>query len=306
VGAAISGCEVLQAGADTDVFVAVLRWTDGYFEARSVDLSSGEMRTLIAKEDLGIQLEDVRGDIALLLEIDNTGAGTAHARLLRVPWRDPTKADTLDEIDLVGLGGGDTWNPWPAARTNGKDIAWLHAGGALGKHQLVLLDFAGRRHIVGETDRPIWFDLDYGGGVPVALFNADGSSQRFFYYLAGTVHEMGMRDAANAGYVMSFGSYVGWTLGTGTVRPIDGIDLSTDTGKGIGTQRPEPGCTFVGRTYKDLVSVCPSGTRLKDVFANTIRDGPPSRVVLSFPRALLWRTTADLAANPQVWRVTLV
>jgi hypothetical protein len=159
---------------------------------------------------------------------------------------------------------------------------------------------------VAETDKPIWFDLDYGGGVPVAVFNADGSSQRFFYYLAGNVHEMGMRDAANAGYVMAFGSIIGWTLGTGTVRPIEGVALSTDTGKGIRADRPEAGCTFVGRTYKDLVSVCPSGTRLKDVFANTVRDGPPSRIVLSFARALLWRTATDLAANPQVWRIAPV
>jgi len=32
---------------------------------------------------------------------------------------------------------------------------------------------------------------------------------------------------------------------------------------------------------------------------------PPSRVVVANPRALLWRTAADLAANPMIWRITL-
>ncbi|TME61315.1 MAG: hypothetical protein E6I51_09170 [Chloroflexi bacterium] len=153
----------------------------------------------------------------------------------------------------------------------------------------------------------MWFDLDDGGRIPVAVFSADGATQRFFVYLAGAVREIGTRDAAASGYVMSFGDVIGWTRGTGTVRPMDGIDLWTDTGRALRTERPESGCVIVGHTQKDVVTVCPSGTHLKDVLTNApIRNGPPSRVVLAFPRALLWRTAADLAANPMVWRITLL
>ena len=306
-GGGITGCELLDAAADHDSFVGVLRWSDGNFEARSIDLATGEMRTLIPKEDLGIKLEDVRGDLAIFLETDDLGGGNVHARLRRIPWRDPAKADTLDEIDLVGLGGGDTWNPWPAARTNGKDVVWLHAGGLFAKHQVLLLDASGQKRTVVETDRAVWFDLDDGGRIPVAVFSADGATQRFFVYLAGAVREIGTRDAAASGYVMSFGDVIGWTRGTGTVRPMDGIDLWTDTGRALRTERPESGCVIVGHTQKDVVTVCPSGTHLKDVLTNgPIRNGPPSRVVLAFPRTLLWRTAADLAANPMVWRITLL
>ena len=302
----ITGCELLDAAADRGVFVGVLRWSDGTFEARSIDLATGEMRTLIPKEDLGIALEEVREEVAILRETDDLGGGNVHVRLRRIPWRDPSKAETLDEIDLIGLGGGDSWNPWPSARTNGQDVVWLHAGGPFAKHQVILLDARGTRQVVTESDKPIWFDLDDGGRVPVAVISSDGATQRFFVSLAGTVHEIATRDASASGYVMSFGDVVGWARGTGTVRPIDGVELFTDTGRGLRVDRPEPGCVFVGRTAKDVVTVCPSGVRLEDVRANTVRDGPPSRVVVAFPRALLWRTAADLAANPMIWRITLL
>ena len=302
----ISGCELLDAAADRTVFVGVLRWSDGTFEARSIDLGTGEMRTLIPKEDLGIALEDVRGDVAILRETDDLGGGNVHVRLRRVPWRDPSRADTLDEIDLVGLGGGDSWNPWPSARTNGQDVVWLHAGGLFAKHQVILLDAQGAKHVVTESDKPIWFDLDQGGRVPVAVFSSDAATQRFFMSVGGTVHEIATRDASASGYVMSFGDIVGWARGTGSVRPTDGVELFTDTGRALRVDRPEAGCVFVGRTSKEIVSVCPAGVRLEDVHANTVRDGPPSRVVVAFPRALLWRTVADLGANPMVWRITLL
>ena len=302
----ITGCELLDAAADHDVFVGVLRWSDGTFEARSIDLASGEMRTLIPKEDLGIALEDVRGDVAILRETDDLGGGNVHVRLRRVPWRDPSKADTLDEIDLVGLGGGDSWNPWPAARTNGKDVVWLHAGGLFAKHQVILLDASGTKHVVTESDKPIWFDLDDAAHVPVAVFSADAATQRFSVWAGGTLREIATRNASASGSVMSFGDVVGWARGTGSVRPIDGVELFTDAGRALRVDRPEAGCVFVGRTLTDIVTVCPAGVRLKDVHANVVRDGPPSRVVLAFGQALLWRTAADLAANPMVWRVTLL
>jgi hypothetical protein len=301
----ITGCELLDAAADRGVFVGVLRWSDGTFEARSIDLATGEMRTLIPKEDLGIALEDVRDDLAILRETDDLGGGNVHVRLRRVPWRDPSKAETLDEIDLVGLGGGDTWNPWPSARTNGRDVVWLHAGGLFAKHQVIQLDARGAKHIVTESDKPIWFDLDDAGRVPVAVLSSDATTQRFFVSLAGSVQEMGTRAASASGYVMSFGDVVGWARGTGSVRPIDGVELFTDAGRALRIDRPEPGCLFVGHTAKEIVTVCPSGARLEDVHANTVRDGPPSRVVVAYPRALLWRTAADLAANPMIWRITL-
>src|SRR5205814_1948631 len=112
-GGGITGCELLDAVADHDSFVGVLRWSDGNFEARSIDLATGEMRTLIPKEDLGIKLEDVRGDLAIFLETDERGGGNVHALLRRLPPRGGERIrhelrgrDRLDARDRGGPADG--------------------------------------------------------------------------------------------------------------------------------------------------------------------------------------------------------
>src|SRR5439155_158519 len=95
-------------------------------------------------------------------QTEDLGGGDAHVSLLRVPWRDPAQTETLDEIDLTGLRGGDTWNPWPYAKTNGRDVVWLHAGGLFDPHEIILLGPNGPRQTVLTTDKPAYFDLAHG------------------------------------------------------------------------------------------------------------------------------------------------
>jgi hypothetical protein len=306
-GGAIAGCEVFEAAADRAVFVAILRTTAGMFEARSIDLASGEMRVLRPRADVGMHVADVRGQYAIIEEDDVFGGGSTHARLLRIPWADPAHAEVLDEIDLVGLGGGDTWNPWPAAKTNGRETVWLHAGGLVLPHQVMLQSADGTKQSIFETDKPVFFDVDESGRVAIASPPSSPNppvTQELSLYASGSIRRIASRPIEQSGYAMSFSKTIGWTLGTGAVRFIDGVELIPVAGGASKTIKPDAGCLSAGRTANDIVSVCPSGVRLVDAASGSSRAGPPSRIVLVSRGALLWRTAADLAANPQVYRIT--
>jgi hypothetical protein len=301
----ITGCELIQAMVDRGVFVAVLRWSDGFLEARAIDLATGEMRSLVPKEDFGLVIEDVRDDLVLIRETDDLGGGDVQVRLLRVPWRDPTKVEVLDEIDVSGVGGSD-WNAWPYARTNGRDVVWLHAGGLVASHEIELLSAAGQKRAIATTDGPAFFDIDDAGRVALATFNADRSTQTLQLYDGSTLRQLATRGGDAAGSVASFGELIGWTRGFVTAAPPGQVDLVPASGGAARSVRPEPGCLVAGFTAKDVVTVCPAGLRLIDAATGAIRDGPNSRIVHSSRRGLLWQIAADLAANPQVWRITLL
>src|SRR5207302_122461 len=153
-------------------FVAGLRQADGTFEARSIDLATGEIRVLIPRADVGMHIDDHDDGIAVLEEDDARGGGSAHARLIRVPSRDPSGAAVLDDIDLVGLQGGDRWNPWPMAKTNGRETVWLHAGGLFLPHDVILQTADGQKRSVYQTDQAVWFDIDDNGRVAIATLAA--------------------------------------------------------------------------------------------------------------------------------------
>src|SRR5207245_1163602 len=107
---ALPACELLQVAVDRDVFVGVLRRSSVAgitYEARAIDLQSGETHELRQLEETELLIEDVRDAVVLLRHTEDLGGGDAHVSLLRVPWRDPAQTETLDEIDLTGLGGGD-------------------------------------------------------------------------------------------------------------------------------------------------------------------------------------------------------
>jgi hypothetical protein len=262
------------------------------------------MRSLIPKEDRGLAIEDVRDDIVVMREYDDQGAGSVHVRLLRTPWRDASNVTTLDEIDLAGVGGGDTWNPWPYARTNGRDVVWLRAGGVFAPHTIVLLGADRQKRTIYENSRAMWFDIDEAGRVAIAAEKE--ATQELVVYANGTTRQLGRRDGAAEGYPMSFGDVIGWTRGIGAVRLISDVELLPIAG-GPSKAAPIPsGCVIGGRSLREIVTLCPAGVRLVDASTGTARDGPNSRVVQPWRRGLLWRTTADLTANPQVWRITLL
>ena len=303
---ALPACELLQVAVDRDVFVGVLRRSSAAgltYEARAVDLRSGETRELRQLGETELLIEDVGDAVVLLRETEDLGAGDAHVSLLRVPWRDPAQTETLDEIDLTGLKGGDTWNPWPYARTNGRDVVWLHAAGLFGPHEIILLGPNGPRRTVLTTDKPAYFDIDDAGRVAVATFSADRAKQELQLY-DGRLRQLGSRGADVGGYVVSFADAVGWVRGFGAVRPPTEIELISVSGGQPRTARAETGCILIGATAKDVATVCSGGVRLIDAAGGAVRDGPAARIALAFRRGLLWRTSADLTTNPEVWRLT--
>ena len=263
------------------------------------------MRVIKAPGIAGLGIDDVHEDVVILSETIDSGPAQAHVRLFRVPWRDPGRIETLDEIDIPLVAGGDAWNPWPTAKTNGRDVVWIHAG-LFGPHELVLLGADGQRRSVLRSDGPLWFDLDDAGRVVVATIGPRQDTQDLVLYEAGRARGLGSRAIDAGGFVMSFGDWVGWARGYGLVRPPEEIELISLAGPPARAARAASSCVIVGRTGRDVVTVCPAGARLLDVASGVARDGPPSRVVLAFRRALLWRTGADLGANPEVWRITLL
>ena len=309
-GGAIAGCEVIETAADKGAFVAGLRQADGTFEARSIDLATGEIRVLIPRADVGMHIDDLDDGIAILEEHDAQGGGSAHARLIRVPSRDPSGAAVLDDIDLVGLKGGDSWNPWPMAKTNGRETVWLHAGGLFLPHDVILQTADGQKRSVYQTDQAVWFDIDDNGRVAIATLAAPlagaatPTTEELFIYEDRALRRLGTRAVGDSGIPISFADAIGWTLGTGSVQRIDGVEIVPLAGGATRTIRPESGCVYTGRTAAEIVTICPSGARLFDVASGAVRSGPQSRVVLASRHALIWRTAADLAANPQVYRIT--
>src|SRR2546425_6063468 len=297
----LPACELLQAALGHDVFVGVLRRSSaaGFtYEARAIDLQSGETRVLRQLEETELVIEDVRDAVVLLRETEDLGGGDAHVSLLRVPWRDPAHAETLDELDLTGLRGGDTWNPWPRAKTNGRDVVWLHAGGLFGPHEIILLGSNGPRRTVVTTDKPAYFDLDDSGRVAVAMFGADRATQDLNVY-DGRSRQLGSRSADAAGYVLSFADTVGWVRGFGMERPPTEVELVPIGGGRSRAARAESGCVVIGATAREVATVCSSGVRLIDVAGGAIRDGPPGRIALAFRGGVPWRAAAGLAADPQ-------
>jgi hypothetical protein len=306
VAGSLPACELLQAALDRDVFVGVLRRSTASgitYEARAIDLQSGETRELRQLEETELLIEDVRDAVVLLRETEDLGGGDAHVSLLRVPWRDPARAETIDEIDLTGLGGGDTWNPWPYAKTNGRDVVWLHAGGLFDPHEIILLGPSGPRRTVVTTDKPVYFDLDDQGRVAVAALNADRTKQELQLF-DGRLRQLGSRSADAGGYVLSFADSVGWVRGFGTARLPTEVELFPVSGGPSRAARAESGCVMIGATAREVATVCSAGVRLIEVAGGAVRDGPAGRIVLAFRRGLLWRTLADLTSNPEVWRVT--
>lgn len=304
----LPACELLQAALDRDVFVGVLRRSSaaGFtYEARAIDLQRGETKVLRQLEETELVIEDVRDAVVLLRQTEDQGGGDAHVSLLRVPWRDPAQTETLDEIDLTGLQGGDTWNPWPHARTNGHDVVWLHAGGLFGPHEIILLGANGPRRTVVTTDKPAYFDLDDSGRVAVATLSADRATQELHLY-DGRSRQLGSRSADVGGYVVSFADTVGWVRGFGMVRPPTEVELLPVGGGRSRAARAESGCVVIGATIREVATVCSSGVRLIDVASGATRDGPPGRIALAFRGGVLWRTAADLRVSPEVWRVTLL
>src|SRR5438552_1957454 len=206
-GGAIAGCEVIETAADKGAFVAGLRQADGTFEARSIDLATGEIRVLIPRAD-------------------------------------------------------------------------------------------------------VWIDIDDNGRVAIATLAAPlagaatPTTEELFIYEDRALRRLGTRAVGDSGIPISFADAIGWTLGTGSVRRIDGVEIVPLAGGATRTIRPESGCVYTGRTAAEIVTICPSGARLFDVASGAVRSGPQSRVVLASRHALIWRTAADLAANPQLYRIT--
>jgi len=196
------------------------------------------------------------------------------------------------------------------AKTNGRETVWLHAGGLFLPHDVILQTADGQKRSVYQTDQAVWFDIDDNGRVAIATLAAPlagaatPTTEELFIYEDRALRRLGTRAVGDSGIPISFADAIGWTLGTGSVRRIDGVEIVPLAGGATRTIRPESGCVYTGRTAAEIVTICPSGARLFDVASGAVRSGPQSRVVLASRHALIWRTAADLAANPQVYRIT--
>jgi hypothetical protein len=300
-------CDVAQVAVDHDVFVAVLSRASVSgltFEARAVELATGATRVLRPLADTEIVIEDVRDALVLLRETESFGGGDFHVRLLSVPWRDPARATILEEEDLSAMVGADRWVPWPYAKTNGRDVVWLRATGPLTAHEIVLLAGNGPARVIARTDRRADFDLDDSGRVALSTTSADRAELQIYDGLRTRV--LSSRPEETGGLVMSFPDVIGWARGYGTAQPLSEIDLVPIGGGPTRPGRAESSCLIVGSTLRDLVTACPAGVRLIDVATGVARDGPASRIVLAFRRGLVWQMSADLRANPLVWRIRLL
>jgi hypothetical protein len=300
---------VLQAAADRGVFVAVLRRsgpTGIASEVRAIDLASGATSVVLPLTPLELLIEDVREAVVLLRETEDLGGGDAHVRLLAVPWRAPADPQVLEEEDLGGLQGGRNWDPWPYARTNGREIVWLRGGDVFAPHEIVLAAAGGQPRTIATADQPVYFDLDETGRVAIATRTTDGARQNLQLYDGVRLRPLGSRAAADGGYVLSFADTVGWARGDGIARPVTEVELVPAAGGDSRSARAESGCIVLGATSQELATVCSSGVRLLDVATGVARDGPAGRIALAFRRAIVWQTLADFTANPQVWRITLL
>jgi hypothetical protein len=300
-------CQVVGITGDTNVAaVTIRRFTSGgyAFESQAIDLSTGAMFTLRPKAATSVDVAEIRDEVAILTDTAEAGVGREHVRVLRVPWRNATRAEVLDEFDLEGLGGGDTWNPWPSARTNGKDVAWLRPveQGRLG---IVLLRGDGSREVIYRTTGPVWFDLDDAGRIAIAARAAAGPdpAQQLVLY-EGSLRVLGSRVGAEAGYVMAFGDRIGWTHGSGMVAPARDVELVSTQGATIRTIAPPAGCMLTGRTTKQILFNCGTTTQLFDAASFATRTLASGAVIAS-KRIIFFRESADVGADPETWRATL-
>src|SRR5207237_554310 len=144
----------------------------------------------------------------------------------------------------------------------------------------------GQKRSVYQTDQAVWFDIDDNGRVAIATLAAPRAgaatptTEDLFIYEGGALRRLGTRAVGDSGIPISFADAVGWTLGTGSVRRIDGAEIVPLAGGATRTIRPESGCVYTGRTAAEIVTICPSGARLFDVASGAVRGGPQSRVRL--------------------------
>jgi hypothetical protein len=299
-------CQVVGISGDTNVAAVTIRrfMNGGYvFESQAIDLGTGAVFTLRPRAATSAGVEDIRDDVAILTEATEIGANREHMRILRVPWRNASRVEVLDEFDLEGLGGGDTWNPWPSAKTNGKDVVWLRPveQGRLG---IMLLRSDGSREVLYRTTGPIWFDLDDAGRIAIAAGAATpGPTQQLVLY-NGSLNVLGTRAAADAGYVMAFGDRIGWTHGSGMVAPARDVELVSAQGATIRTIAPPAGCMLAGRTTKQILFNCGTTTQLLDAASFASRTLASGAVIAS-KRIIFFREPADFGADPEIWRATL-
>ena len=307
VGIYMIECEVLGIAGDSGVAaVALRRAVNGayVFESRAIDLSTGAMFTLRAPGSASVSVDDVRDDAVLLTEGAEAGPGRQHVRLLRVPWRNAARAELLDEFDLEGLGGGDSWNPRPSAKTNGKDVAWLRPV-EQGRFAIMLQRSDGSREMIYRTTGPVWFDLDDAGRIAIVASStiAPTRAQQLVLY-SGSLSTLGTRPAAEGGIVMSFPDQIGWAHGYGSVAPARDVELISVGGVTIRTLTPPAGCAFNGRTAKQVLFNCGTTTQLLDTTTLATRT-LASNVVIPSKRIVFFREQSDFGADPEIWRATL-
>ncbi|MGH2378151.1 MAG: hypothetical protein ACRDGT_06700 [Candidatus Limnocylindria bacterium] len=208
----------------------------------------------------------------------------------------------LDEFDAVIFGGGDTLNPWPDPKTNGRDVVWLRVIEDGRAYEVVVSRGDALPTVLETTAEHTFYAIDGLGRIATTTAAGEGEvSLRVYPAQSGTHLELGRRDARNGGLVDWAGERVVWFEGYGVVRPPVRADLfDPATGNGAPFD-PPAGCTlFFGTTIRHLLVSCLDGV----VNAHDLKTGGILRlapVVRAFPRALLMRSTAEFNAGEGAW-----
>jgi hypothetical protein len=247
----------VPANADGEVLIVTRRLTDGRTtRVEAIELRTGAVRAVRETVDAYVEVPSIRDGVLTLVETENTSVPMElRVRVIAGRWREQTFAQ-LDEFTF-GLGGGDTWNPFPAPQTNGWEVAWLHTTPDR-TYEVRLRSAEGAIQTIYSSKKPFFFALGRTGDVVIGDLAVDATTPVALRLISrGAQRTLLERPPAASGQVFwQIGGRVLWTTGPGVVRPIpstERIVVATLAREDIASPA---GCFFGGATEERVVFQC--------------------------------------------------
>jgi hypothetical protein len=270
------------ANADGEVLIVTRRLTDGRTtRVEAIELKTGAVRSVHETLDAFLSVPALHDGVIAAVEMRETAVPMEMSvRILAGRWRDAALTP-LDEFSF-GVGGGDTWNPWPAPQTNGWEIAWMHTTPDRA-FEVRLRTTDGSISTIYSSKRPYFFALGRSGDVAIGDLAVDQTTPVALRLASGsTVRTLLERPPADSGQVFwQVGGRIVWTFGPGVVRAIPSAERITVATLARETRTPPPGCFFAAATEERLVYSCADHLELE---GSSERIGPATQV---HPRALI-------------------
>jgi hypothetical protein len=274
----------VPANADGEVLIVTRRLTDGRTtRVEAIELRTGTVKAVRETVDAYVQVPSIRDGVVTLVETQDTGVPMEQrVRVIAGRWREQTFAQ-LDEFTF-GLGGGDTWNPFPAPQTNGWEVAWLHTTPDR-TYEVRMRTTEGAIQTIYASKKPFFFALGRTGDVAIGDLAVDATTPVALRLISrGAQRTLLERPPAASGQVFwQIGGRVLWTTGPGVVRPIpstERIVVATMAREDVMTP---PGCFFGTATEERIVFSC--GDHLQLEGSPPTSYGLPTPQV--YPRAIV-------------------